>query len=77
MKNLFFARSGPIAGKPGPTGICVGAGLPAIGPEQTQHIQLKNKTFKWPSGAFGHANHDIWREWKSPVVIEQFRGVLV
>jgi len=38
---------------------------------------MKNETFKWPAGVFGHAIHAIWRLWKSAVVIEQFRGVLV
>ncbi|AFK68715.1 hypothetical protein YSA_03611 [Pseudomonas putida ND6] len=38
---------------------------------------MKNKSTKWPGGAIGHAIRDIWRYWKCPVVIEQFRGVLV
>ena len=50
---------------------------PAKGQAAATHIQMKNKTFKWPAGVFGYAIHDIWRLWKCPVVIEQFRGVLV
>jgi len=50
---------------------------PFAGQAGTTHIQMKNGTFNWPAGAFGYAIHDIWRLWKCPVVIEQFRGVLV
>jgi hypothetical protein len=38
---------------------------------------MKNKSVRWPDGAIGHAIRDIWRQWNCPVVIEQFRGVLV
>jgi len=41
------------------------------------HIQMKNESSRRTRGAIGHAIRDIWRFWKSPVVIEQFRGVLV
>ncbi|MDH1922392.1 hypothetical protein N5I18_25325, partial [Pseudomonas juntendi] len=60
-----------------PDAIPVGAGLPAIGPVQAIHNQMKNKSTQRPDGAIGHAIRDIWRQGKCPVVIEQFRGVLV
>jgi hypothetical protein len=41
------------------------------------HTQKKNDSFRRPDGAFGHANRDIWREWKSVVVIAHLRDVLV
>ena len=55
----------------------MGAGLPAIGPVQAIHNQMKNKSTQLADGAIGYAIRDIWRQGKCPVVIEQFRGVLV